>query len=149
MTENSKVVLSLEEKRSLLKRKEKILAEKERKMSERQLINIGKLASKAQINHLDDQALLGAFLEIASHLTNNSKLQSWEEQAKKHLNSKSEIGDPLAIKFKEQPNKDIVNLLKNAKFKWNRFRREYYGRGNRSEMAKILKNVDCKIEVVE
>lgn len=147
MAEVIRKKLSLAEKKDILRKKEKLLSAREKLSTQNQMINIGKLASKAKINHLDDHTLFGAFLEISKHLSDDSKLTAWKMHSE-NKNKEKESGKPLTISFKLTPDKEVKDLLKLNKFKWNSFRREYYGFGDKAELSKLFKNIECKIEVI-
>ena len=64
MNELEKKKESLKLKKSRIEHQERLLKLKERKNRTRILIEIGGLASKAGIDHLNTNTLLGAFLDI-------------------------------------------------------------------------------------
>jgi hypothetical protein len=51
------------------------------------------------------------------------------------------------ISFLEDPPIEIKHKLKEKKFSWNRFRKEYYGECNLEEIENLLK--DCKVKIEE
>lgn len=138
----------LEEKKELLKKKERLLNEKEKIIDQKRLINIGRLASKANLGHLDEHTLFGGFLELSKHLSNQSKLMEWKEKSEQETASKQR-GNPITISFKGQPNKNEKQLLKIHKFKWNSFRGEYYGFGDKGQITKLFEKSECKIDLIK
>lgn len=143
---------SLEEKRVELQNKAKLLKEQERRSNEKMMKEIGRIALSAQIEHLDKDVLLGAFLEIADkYKDNTAQKELWKQKSLQFYNNKKNInsGQPLVITFKNLPSIDVKETLKVNKFKWNSFRGEYYGYGDVELMKKLLNNIQCKIEVRE
>lgn len=63
--------------------KEKLIKEKERQVRARRLVEIGKLAGKAEIDRLDEEVILRAFLEIAENLKEKkNNLEKWKKKQK-------------------------------------------------------------------
>lgn len=141
-----------EEKKKLkekLAAKEQKLKEREKKHLFNQLIGIGKLASKANIDNLEKMALLGAFIEISQKKNEQLILENWSKIAEeflKYIDQNNAVS--LSVKFPSPPDKIILDKLKELKFKWNRFRKEFYGFGNKDEVSKILSETGCIIEEI-
>lgn len=149
MTTIGKEKERLNKKLERLKEQEKKLLEKEKLMKKNRYAEIGKLAYKAKIGSLNENLLLGAFLEISHKMKTDSHQKSWEKLAEDFQNDlTSNSNTPLTISFKTHPDKEIQEQLKGLKFRWNSFRGEYYGYGNHDELKELLKNCSCKIEVV-
>ncbi|WP_068468679.1 conjugal transfer protein TraD [Candidatus Protochlamydia phocaeensis] len=128
--------------------KKKLLLAQEKKKRAAKFKDIGMLAYKANIDQLDEQALLGAFLEISKH-TNDGKLKQWKDLAEEFSKTQSKHFDQVySICFLEDPGIEIKQKLKENKFSWNRFRKEYYGKGQKSEIEALLKNSKYKIEEI-
>jgi hypothetical protein len=137
--------LKIDEERQKLVLKERILKEQEKKRRAKQFIEIGRLAYKADIDQLDSHVLLGAFLEISKN-KNEKQVESWKKNADIFVQEQSEShSTPLTIKFKSEPAKSIIEELVKLKFKWNRFLKIYYGKGNRKELENLLKNCECQL----
>lgn len=130
-----------------LQDKEKRIREKELQNQKKRYIEIGRLAYKAKIDHIDESSLLGAFLEIAEKSSLAEVLQQWKKKSTKIPNSATQ-NTPLSIKFTISPSVEIKAILKAQKFRWHSFRGEYYGNGNQGEIEKLLKGIPCKIEVL-
>lgn len=139
----------LDEERYKISLKEQRLKEREKKEQFKQLLDIGRLASKANIDTLDKKALLGAFLEISQKKEDASALELWQQAADKVLFIHQNELVRLTIKFKENPSKDILDKLKSMDFKWNRFLKVYYGNGSKEEICSQLRGVEYKIEEIE
>lgn len=58
-------------------------------------------------------------------------------------------GTPLSITFTSDTDESTKKEIRNSGFKWNKFRTEFYGHGNKSEIEPLLKNTDYKVEVIE
>jgi len=128
--------------------KKKLLEAKERKKQASKFSEIGRIASKAKIDHLDEHTLLGAFIEIANQ--QNEKCEEWKKHAEEFNNPLSKESEQVfSIYFKEEPSKEIKKYMKESKFIWNRFRREYYGRGNKKDLENLLKGYQAKIEEIQ
>lgn len=130
-----------------LLRKKMLLAKEKRKRASK-FSDIGRLAYQANIDQIDEQALLGAFLEIARNM-NDEKIHQWKNIADEFSKTQSKNSDLVfCISFEEDPNQEIKQKLKEQKFTWNRFRKEYYGKGQRSDIENLLKGCKFKLEEI-
>ncbi len=144
----------LEEKKQKLNEKiekisiqKKLLEGKEKKKRAAKYVEIGRLANKANIDQLDEEILFGAFLDIAK--SQKDKLKQWKDSADEFNKSQLKLSDQVfSIYFEEEPGKEIKKHMKEGKFIWNRFKREYCGRGNRQELESLLKGHKAKIEEI-
>jgi hypothetical protein len=138
--------LSIEERlKNLEDRRKKILEkkkEKTRKQVQKRLLDISRLVEKSKIQNLEDKHLLGAFLEIAEKANDKSHKAIWEKKAK----ALETIPSPIVISFNESISHEAKALLKDAGFRWNKIRREFYGMGMIEEMKTKFKSFNCKIE---
>ena len=135
-------------KKERIEKKEKILKAKERKLRIRKLIELGSLVEKAHIGQLQSEALLGAFAEIQLKSKDPETLSKWTETGKIFLNQQSSISKtPLIVSFETPPPEEILKQLRGYKFKWNRFRKEWYGYGDKEELASIFEKFSPKITV--
>lgn len=76
-------------------------------------------------------------------------INSWKDKAKNFEEKFNVSADTmLAVKFKEKKNKEAVNILKDLKFKWNKFRKEYYGNANKKQIEHQLSKFDVNVEVL-
>ncbi len=127
------------QEKSRIQLKEKLLQEKERKLKVKKSIEIGKIFAQAGIDTLDSNELLGALLEIKQKAQDKSTLNSWALSGEKAINTnRKNQGSDLIIAFGNTPSESITNELKKLKFKWNRFRQEWYGNGKKEELVSIL-----------
>ena len=137
----------LEEKKRKIRKREIAIKEMEKKRKDKSMVAIGKLAYQAGIADLDGDVLLGAFLEIALLRTDEAIRNKWLEKTKNLSDGKVGVSS-LSISFSKSPDKEVREKLKEMKFKWNDFRGEYYGYGNKEEMRNLLHGVKCSIEVL-
>lgn len=138
----------LEDNKRKLKEREKMLKEKEKKSSKNTLSNLGRLLIKTQISHLDSEALIGALLAISEMAKDEKNISLWKEKAQKHK-ANDKTGNAITISFKNPPDFEVREKLKELNFKWNSFRGEYYGFSKKDEVSDLLKNHECKIEMIE
>lgn len=146
--EAKKEKLAISKKR--IEFQEKLLKEKERKIQVRKRIQIGSLLEKVGVDHLDKSTLIGALMEIKALSKNKKKVSEWRDQGDKYLNTDTnENLHSLLISFEGETDKEAVDILRQNKFKWNRFRKEWYGYGIKSEIESNLKKFNPSIEVLE
>lgn len=140
----------LENEKEKIRLKEKLIRDRERKMRAKRFQEIGRLAHKAEIDLLDSDALLGAFLEIQSRKANKSDIAGWKEKASALKTADDQQGKtPMIVALKEEAPTEVKRKLSDLNFKWNSFRKEYYGHGNRGELSEILENIKHELEVVD
>jgi hypothetical protein len=132
-----------------LERREKMLKEKERKIQTKKLIQSGELISMAQIEHLDPRALLGALLEIKEKSKDENTLKEWATRGQATLTrDRNENDQQLILLLDSEPSHEIKATLKRLKFKWNPFRREWYGLGKKEEIECIFKDQGASVKVI-
>jgi hypothetical protein len=137
----------LAEKLKDLRKKEKILLEKEKISENKKLIALGNLVVKAKIDHLNNEYLFGAFIEIAEYSKNPENLNRWKENRKNICTQNPEFKkNKITISFKKTIDPSLKIQLKNLGFKWNKFSGEYYGFGDKSEIVDLFKNQECSIQ---
>lgn len=125
--------------------KERLLQTKARKEKTKSLIRLGELFDKAQIHEMDHDILLGALLEIKDR--NSSEQQSiWKERAETFSKSNSGARVALIISFPTEPDPEVLTQLRAMKFRWNKFRNEWYGYGLESELKTILEGTSGTIQ---
>lgn len=135
-------------KKSRLAAEERILKLEERKKRTRFLIEIGGLAAKAGIDHLNTNVLLGAFMEIKEREEKNIK--KWRKSGAEAFESDQEKnGKAMIVTFPKEPDKEIKAQIRAAGLNWNRFRKEWQGSAIQSEIEKILKGLEHKMELLE
>jgi len=140
----------LEKKKKRILLQERLIKEKQKKKQHKRFAEIGKLANRAKIDGLDDETLLGAFLEIAEQLDQQEKKMNWKQVALVFLQeSYQDMTNPLIISFNSQPEEQVIELLQGLKFRFNKFRNEYYGHADRKSLEQELAGSDFNIEVFE
>jgi hypothetical protein len=145
--EKKKEALKL--KKSRLEHQERLLKLKERKNRTRILIEIGGLASKAEIDHLNTNTLLGAFLEIKEKEKEEGMLKRWTKKGAEAFDlDREKNGEPLIVTFNQEPEKPIKNEIRQAGLRWNRFRKEWQGFAKRATLEKVLKGTEHQIQAL-
>ena len=135
--EDEKKALKL--KKSRIEAKERLLKLKERKKRTRLLIEIGGLAAKAGIDHLNTNTLLGAFLEIKLASNDEGIVKKWTQNGAETFEADNqESGEALILTFDSEPDRAVKIRIREAGLKWNRFRKEWYGYGNHEEILKAF-----------
>lgn len=144
----------LEEKKQKLKEKkkkielaEKGIVQKERKLKVNQRIFLGSLVEKSGLEFIDPDALLGALLEISEQAKEETNIQKWIQFSQEF--QKKNIEHPLIVSFEQEAEPEARKLLKNYGFKWNRFRKEWYGYSNIEKIKSELSTWSPKIEKVQ
>lgn len=140
----------IEKKKQKIILEEKILREKTKRYRAKNFQKIGRLAFKANIDLVDENELFGAFLEISERKNNVKEKDLWGKKSEDFRRKRDkESNIPLVISFTIAPEKEIKDKLRDLNFQWNRFRKEFYGYGKKEILSDILKNCQCKIEVVD
>lgn len=150
------VTEKLKEEKNKLKQKlvlkEQRLRNHEKKLNFNKLVEVGKLAEKANLDKIDSAVLLGAFIEISRNKEDFKNLERWKNLALEYENNQKQDKNNsvrLTIKFDATtPDEKILTYLKETKFKWNRFRQEFYGCGNKDEISKFLTGIQCNVEEI-
>ncbi|MEM7175140.1 MAG: conjugal transfer protein TraD [Chlamydiota bacterium] len=129
---------------------EQLLKEKERKQRTKSLIKLGALIAKAKLDSFEKEEILGALLEIKEKSEDKEMLAKWKEKGTAIFESEKEkSGQAIIIRFPEAPSTMVRKKLKDNKFRWNAWRKEWQGRGNREELEKLFENDHAQIESVE
>lgn len=143
----------LERQKARLQSQEQKLKTLERKQRTRRLIELGGLIVKAELEELNNNTLLGALLSLKHHMTNTETIISeWTEQGAKAfeaLDQNQTIGPdktPVVITFNSEPPRELKSQLRDLNFKWNPFRKEWYGYGSIHELKSLIKPANGTIE---
>lgn len=145
----------LERQKAKLQSQEQKLKTLERKQRTRRLIELGGLIVKAELEELNNNTLLGALLSLKHNMTHNEAiLSAWTEQGAKAfeaLDQNQSIGTetdktPVVITFNSEPHRDLKSRLRDLNFKWNPFRKEWYGYGNIHELKSLIKPAKGSVE---
>lgn len=153
MTSLSHQKEKLERLKAKLQSQEQKLKLTERKKRTRRLIELGGLIVKAELEGLNNNTLLGALLSLKSSIAKNETiLNEWTEQGVKAfetLNQNQNVGAdkiPVVITFKSEPLRELKSHLRDLNFKWNPFRKEWYGYGNLHELKLLIKPANGTVE---
>jgi hypothetical protein len=136
----------LAEKKEKLEQKERLLKLKNRKAQIRRWIEIGNISSKFDLDKLDDLALQGAFAEIQEKSKHSPTLENWRQQAK----SLQDVDQSkLLIIFTDEPSENLKKSLKEKQFRWNSWRKEWYGYGKKEEIETLVREHGGRVEVIK
>ncbi len=156
MTSLSHQKEKLERLKAKLQSQEQKLKLTERKKRTRRLIELGGLIVKAELEELNNNTLLGALLSLKSSISKNETLiNEWTEQGAKTfeaLDQNQTIGadkTPVIITFKAEPSRELKSQLRDLNFKWNPFRKEWYGYGDSYALKFLLKPSGGRIEICD
>lgn len=138
---------NIEEKISKLKELEKKLRWREKQASQKQLLDIGKLAEKTEIAKLDHKVLVGAFMEIFEKSSDNNIVAGWLKKSEEI--NRANPNNRLILSFHEPISEEVKDKLKSTGFRWNKFRCEYYGFGEKLTISSLLKGIDFKLEEIQ
>lgn len=143
----------LERQKARLQSQEQKLKTLERKKRTRRLIELGGLLVKAELEELNNNTLLGALLSLKHHMASNEAILSeWTElgaQAFDVQNQTTESGSeilPLVITFNSEPPRELKSQLRDLNFKWNPFRKEWYGYGNMTSLVRLTQPHGAMVE---
>ncbi len=149
MIELEKKKETLKLKKSRIEHQERLLKLKERKNRTRLLIEIGGVASKAEIDHLNTNTLLGAFLEIKEKEKDEGTIKGWTKKGAEALDvDKQKNGEPLIVTFTDEPEKAVKVQLRGLGLRWNRFRGEWQGFAKKMDIEKSLIGVEHQLQVL-
>ena len=136
-------------KKAKIAMQEQLIKEKERKQRTKNLIKLGALIAKAKIESFEKEEILGALLEIKEKSDDESLRKKWKEKGSAVFESEKEkIGQAIIISFGEMPSTEVRKKLKDNKFRWNAWRKEWQGIGNIEELKNLFKNDRAQIENV-
>ena len=156
MTSLSHQKEKLERLKAKLQSQEQKLKLTERKKRTRRLIELGGLIVKAELEALNNNTLLGALLSLKSSVAKNETiLNEWTEQGAvafeaQKLNEGIGSGTdtiPLVITFKTEPPRELKSQLRDLNFKWNPFRKEWYGYGDMKSLLRLTHAHGSTVEV--
>lgn len=153
MTSLSHQKEKLERQKARLQSQEQKLKILERKKRTRRLIELGGLIVNAELDELNNNTLLGALLSLKQRLSKDEQItHEWTEQGAKAFEASDPNNDsvtetrPLVITFKTEPPRELKSQLRDLNFKWNPFRKEWYGYGNLHELKSLIKSANGTVE---
>ncbi len=142
MTSLSHQKEKLERQKAKLQSQEQKLKLIERKKRTRRLIELGGLIVKAELDSFNNNTLLGALMSLKSSLqTNESLIEEWTSigaAAFEALSQPMDDTSPLVITFKTEPPRELKSQLRDLNFKWNPFRKEWYGYGDIKSLSTLV-----------
>lgn len=136
----------LQQHEARLQAKSQKLKTLERKQRTRRLIELGGLVVKAQLEDLNNNTLLGALLSLKKQMSSDTDiLNDWTDWgAKAFEEGKARDGKgstekiALILTFEVEPPRELKSQLRDLNFKWNPFRKEWYGYGIPSELDPLI-----------
>jgi hypothetical protein len=133
-----------------LKRKSRLSSVKrqEFKAKKKLLQELSSFYEKTQTIHLDKDVILGALLHLSESANDLPTLEKFKAKGQAYQ-KKLSVKHPIVVTLKEPPSLSIKSQMKDLKFKWNSFRKEFYGFGDLDTIKAELTNLDCSIDVVE
>lgn len=137
--------MKIEEAKQKIILKEKLLKESEKKKRIKKFSEVGRIAFKADIDQIDKNMLLGAFLEISERVKKGEGLENWKKKAQEFFEVNDEKQSAFSITFTDSPNNDIKQIFKGLGFKWNRIRKEFYGYCDLKTLEEKLINTSASI----
>lgn len=147
----------LQQQEARLQLKSQKLKTLERKQRTSRLIELGGLVVKAQLEDLNNNTLLGAFLSLKKQMSSDTNiLNDWTDLgAKAFEEGKTRDGKgstekvALILTFEVAPPRELKSQLRDLNFKWNPFRKEWYGYGRPTELAPLIKTYGGTCEPCE
>lgn len=149
MTSLSHQKEKLERQKARLQSKEQRLKTLERKQRTRRLIELGGLIVKAELDDLNNNTLLGALLSLKQQTLENERIVTeWTTAGAEAFEASSPTPHatlPLVITFTNEPPRDVKAHLRDLNFKWNPFRKEWYGYGSPQTLEPLMENHSATI----
>lgn len=138
-------------KKATLEKKELLLKALEGKLKTKKLIRLGNLVSKAGLENIDQSALFGALLEICDKMKDTNTYETWKQRGSEVLAIDKDINPQrLIITFVTEISPDIKKVLRDNRFRWNAFRREWHALGKKEAIETLLNahNLEYHVEIV-
>ena len=119
-------------------------------MRTKQLITLGKLVAKANLEFLSTNAILGACIFAKQQLDRHPNIiEKWELMGEKAFSEDKSNTTPVIITFEIDPGSSIKNHIRACRMHWNSFRSEWYGHVPDLERLKLgLRNINYKIDIL-
>lgn len=119
-------------------------------MRTKQLIVLGRLVAKANLEFLSTNAILGAFIFAKQQLDRHPNIiEKWEQIGKKAFSQDKANTTPVIITFETDPGSSIKNHIRACRMHWNSFRSEWYVHVPDLERLELgIKNVKYKIDIL-
>ena len=84
---------------------------------------------------------------IALKVTLSLKARSWPDTLVLKSFDQPKQLHRLIVKFQEKTSEEAINVIKSRNFKWNQFREEWYGFGEKEELSQALG--DSSVDIIE
>lgn len=139
----------LGQKKARLQLEENRLKVTERKQRTRNLIELGGLVTKANLDYLPVNTLYGALLSLNEALKENEEIKAvWTTKGNAAFNQEKQDRTAVILKFEEQPDAGTRESIRGLGLMWNKFRSEWYGFvTNLKDLKTTLQNQNCKYEL--
>lgn len=139
----------IERKIEALKMRERVLEERAKRKAAKRLTAIGKLAEGVGITSLTLEELLGAFLDISEKSNRKDQLEEWRERAGRYSARQVENeAMALIVQLKDSATQEVKTVFKSLGFKWNDFRKEWYGYGVETSVRSALDGIEFELTKV-
>ncbi len=116
----------LEQTKARVVMQETRLKIQERKRRTRQLIEIGGLIVKAELDFLSSNAIYGGLLEMQKQLSaDKSIISKWEAIGRKAFEHEQKLSTPVILSLQEAPSTDVKAAIRSHNLRWNSFRKRY------------------------
>ena len=154
MTESAEAKKTkLEQMRARLAAEEVKLKIKASKQQTKDLIDLGKLVTKAGLTALPSDALYGALLFLKEELSTQDSddlLKTWVKIAQTAAEEEKKSFTGVIIIFESEVPQEIRAHLKHHGLKWNSLRKEWYGRVVDLEGLKgCIGGIGHRLELIE
>jgi hypothetical protein len=140
----------LEQKKNRLIAEETKLKLKERKARTRHLIEHGGLIAKAELSHLNSNALYGALLSLKEQLKKTPEIkEAWINKGDQVFTAEQKLFTPVILTFESQPEKEIRDQIRSLGLRWNKFRKEWYGTTvDIAQLQNLVKEQNHHLEIL-
>lgn len=117
----------------------------ERKSRTRRLIELGGLVSKAGLEDLDSNTLLGGLIHLKQLATDSKMKEEFAHQGGQAFAKENQKKSPVIVKFDEKPDEKIRTKIREIGIKWNAIRQEWHGYVDLVVLKNLLKNEDADV----
>jgi hypothetical protein len=121
----------------------------QRKERTRHLIEVGGLAVKAGIDELPPAALYDRFLSIAAEASDKKTVAGWERAGSRHFQAEEDTRVVAVAKFPGKIEPELAASLRSVGFRWNRYLKQWEGKVEYDEAAKMVEGQGGKIKQLD
>lgn len=140
---------TLEFKKNRLKQLESHVKTMERKTRTRRLIELGGLVSKAGLEDLESNALLGGLLNLKQLLSDQKMKEEFAHQGGQAFAKENQNKSPVIVKFDEKPDEETRSKMRELGLKWNAIRGEWQGYAEWQKLDEFLAGYSAEITHVK